>query len=869
MDFVDGKSAKQRLEDEGAFPAREAASICADIASALEFVHRAGVLHRDVKPHNVLRDRGGKALLSDFGLAKELGGAGGMTVSGAALGTPAYMPPEIAARGAKTASPASDVYSLGATLYEMMTGRAPFEGANGIEFVRMIVETDPAPPRSHNPSLHPDLEVVCMKAMHKEPARRYESAAAFEADLRRFLNGEPIVARPVGRVERLVMKAKRHSGPVSAACIALALLLGTGGWWLARRISADRSARLAREEKEAKAREAAPLLEEGRSLLERAEAAQKGGDAPLAAERVFSAERLLARAAALVPDDPEARLDHARALRMSGRWREALMELDKAVELSPRHAIAWFERASIALDRLWLSRSRAKGLLVVTTTNDLGYRSVSSAGMTKVVRGASEKADSSWNAVARHDFGKVMECGAAPERAAYGRAVLAFLSGDHAQAETELAQAMSADPYFVPAITLQAEIAETSKERRLEQLAARKRIHELEPFNSSAALDYAMLLVLENRQPEAMALVASALRTGENPDDLLVASSIEIACGQAEAAEAHARRALALQKDPVDIRATVSLLGDILSMQKRVDAALAMIGEHEESMEKDIADTYRLEWLNNAARFMEATRLLRKYKLSHRIYGWAGHQAAHAEWNCGNLDRAGAITQILPGKLESTSGVVALDRGDAETALRSFQEHLRVHGHSPEVHSNLAAAHFLLKDYGESIRDLERGIVNSPIPERVKESVKPLFMNLLKRAEASNSPAEAGKVVESLAGLIQLAAGQSGADNATQAAASEAQRGLMFALQEFYYRNGMYEQSLGAGRRYMKFAVSGNVLYKQARSLAASGKRAGALAALAEAMEKGFDDGSRLDADEGFEALRKDAEFESMRKACR
>jgi tetratricopeptide (TPR) repeat protein len=427
---------------------------------------------------------------------------------------------------------------------------------------------------------------------------------------------------------------------------------------------------------------------------------------------------------------------------------------------------------------------------------------------------------------------------------------------------------MRADPYFVDSVILQAEVIEATGADRPVQLEARKRAHELDPFNARQAVEYAMLLVLERREAEAFAVVENALRTGEDPDLLVSVASIEIACGKAEDAERHARRALELYRDPTDIRATVSLLGDVLSMQKRTDDALAMIDAHEEALGTDIADGYRLEWLNNAARFRESSRLMRKYKLSHRVVPWTGHQMAHAEWNCGNLDRATAIAKAT-GNLESTSGVIRLDYGDAEGALAAFQAHHKAHGDSPEVHSNLAGARFLLKDYPGSIRELQRGIECSPIPARVKDSVKPLFANLLKRAEASNTPAEAGKVVESLAGLIQLAAGQSGADKASQAAANEALRGLAFALQEFYYRNDMFEASIGAGTRYLKIASNGNVLYKQARSMAAAGMRAGALAALKEAMDAGFDDGSRLDAEAGFDSLRKDPEYRVLRKACR
>jgi serine/threonine protein kinase len=170
-------------------------------ASALEVVHRVGVLHRDVKPGNMLVDSSGHLWLTDFGLAHVAREGASLTRSGEFLGTLCYSSPEqVGGRAAVDAR--SDVYGLGASLYEMVTLRPPFAAAEHLGLVRRVATEDPVPPRAIDPGLPRDLETTVLQAMAKEPAQRYPSAAALADDLRAFLEGRPIVARPVTRLER-------------------------------------------------------------------------------------------------------------------------------------------------------------------------------------------------------------------------------------------------------------------------------------------------------------------------------------------------------------------------------------------------------------------------------------------------------------------------------------------------------------------------------------------------------------------------------------------------------------------------------------------------------------------------------------------
>jgi WD40 repeat protein len=229
MKLVEGGSLSDRIEQFRHDP-REAVRLLIPIARAVHFAHQRGILHRDLKPANVLLDRDGVPAITDFGLAKKIEGGGRLTQSGAIVGTPAYMPPEQAG-SSKRLTTAADVYSLGAVLYECLTGRAPFGGPSPLETVLAVLEKDPSAPRSLDPKIDRDLETISLKCLQKDPARRYGSAEALAEDLQRWLAGEPIHARPVGTAERIVKWVKRRPaaagliGVSAAAAIALVTVI--------------------------------------------------------------------------------------------------------------------------------------------------------------------------------------------------------------------------------------------------------------------------------------------------------------------------------------------------------------------------------------------------------------------------------------------------------------------------------------------------------------------------------------------------------------------------------------------------------------------------------------------------------------------
>jgi tetratricopeptide (TPR) repeat protein/predicted Ser/Thr protein kinase len=229
MRYIEGRSLAEMLRD-GPLPSRKAAEYPEPVARAVHHAHTCGVLHRDLKPRNILVDKLDRPYVADFGLAKLTEGASDMTHTGAWLGTPSYMAPEQALDAAHVTA-ASDVYSLGATLYDLLTGRPPFQAATPAETLHQVLHQEPVPPRQLNPGIDHDLETICLKCLRKEAGRRYGTAAELADDLRRYLNGEPIQARPVGRVERTWRWCRRNRAVALLTAFVLTLLvaLGVGG----------------------------------------------------------------------------------------------------------------------------------------------------------------------------------------------------------------------------------------------------------------------------------------------------------------------------------------------------------------------------------------------------------------------------------------------------------------------------------------------------------------------------------------------------------------------------------------------------------------------------------------------------------------
>lgn len=225
MDHVQGQNLAQ-LVGQRPLPSAKAASYLKAIAEAMHYAHKQGILHRDLKPSNVLIDSAtDQPRVTDFGLARRLDGESSLTVTGQVLGSPNFMPPEQAGGGRTALGRHGDVYGLGAILYYLVTARAPFQAQSLEATVTQVVNADPVAPRLLNPAVRPDLETICLKCLEKEPSRRYQSAEELAQELGRFLNGEPILARPVSRSERAWRWCRRKPALATLGASALALLM--------------------------------------------------------------------------------------------------------------------------------------------------------------------------------------------------------------------------------------------------------------------------------------------------------------------------------------------------------------------------------------------------------------------------------------------------------------------------------------------------------------------------------------------------------------------------------------------------------------------------------------------------------------------
>ena len=224
MDFIPGKSLAGLARSKSLEP-EQAARCLVGVSRAVQYLHDNGIIHRDLKPSNILLDLAGTAYVTDFGLAKVFADSDDRTQTGVILGTPGYMPPEQAAGRISQITARSDVYSLGAILYEMLTGRPPFHADNPLNTLLQVLESEPTLPHQLNSRIPPELERICLKCLEKDPARRYASANAFADDLEHYLLREPIEAKPAGLTDRILRWVRRETGLAARLAIMAAAIV--------------------------------------------------------------------------------------------------------------------------------------------------------------------------------------------------------------------------------------------------------------------------------------------------------------------------------------------------------------------------------------------------------------------------------------------------------------------------------------------------------------------------------------------------------------------------------------------------------------------------------------------------------------------
>jgi serine/threonine protein kinase len=302
------------------------ARMVAEVADALEYAHQLGVIHRDIKPSNLLLSSVGRLSVNDFGLARLLEQPG-LTMTGEFVGTPAYMSPEQITAGRAPLDHRTDIYSLGATLYELLTLSRPFSGERRDQVIAQIMHKEPKAPRKVNRKVPVDLETICLKAMEKDPDKRYQSARALAEDLRRYLNRFAISARRAGPIERSRKWAKRHPGLCAGlACALLAIIVASYFAFQAYRSEEQRHAEIEHLQQQ-------ELAEKRQNALDKALLVAMTGD-------MAEAERVIIEAEKMGASTGQVRMLRGQVALHGGNYQQAVQHLEQAVELLPQNVAA-------------------------------------------------------------------------------------------------------------------------------------------------------------------------------------------------------------------------------------------------------------------------------------------------------------------------------------------------------------------------------------------------------------------------------------------------------------------------------------------------------------------------------------------------
>ncbi len=358
MEFVDGVT----LED-AALSIPDAVRVFAQVARAIDFAHRQGILHRDLKPGNVMIDGEGRPYVMDFGLARSLRSQSNLTLPGQLVGTPAYMSPEQATCDPATLDARADVYSLGASLYGVLTGRPPHEGASPLDVIRRVVDEEPVPPRRIERSIPIDLEAIVLRAMARDRSERHASAAELAEDLEGFLQGRPITRRPPagrrsGRRPRRRVRSGRGGAIAAGSAGALGAVLLVA--WLAGRgpdapppPGPSPRTEPPRQDEAALLARAKPSFDQATRALEEAvrDLYRPGADLEAMRERLADAVRDFGRALDVCPGYAEAFFGRARAHALRFEFDAAEADYGRAIERDPTYRSAYLERGQLRLER--------------------------------------------------------------------------------------------------------------------------------------------------------------------------------------------------------------------------------------------------------------------------------------------------------------------------------------------------------------------------------------------------------------------------------------------------------------------------------------------------------------------------------------
>ncbi|MBI2920530.1 MAG: protein kinase [Planctomycetes bacterium] len=447
MEYLKGRTLAAAARELGE---RRKLEVVRDVAQALEYAHQAGVIHRDVKPSNIMLEDGGRVCLMDFGLAKHLEDSKNLTLSGTVLGTPNYMSPEQAGARPELLDGRSDVFALGSVMYWLITGTPAFERADAIHTLAAVVFDDPRRPRSVNPAVGREAETVCLKALEKARERRYQTAGEFAADVDRLLAGAPVLAKAPGAAERALRWSRRH--PLRLALVLVVLAAAGALGWMARaharetdwmRREGEEAERRRGAERAAAARRAKSeeWLAAARERMEVAERAMMSGRGAELKAALDGAVRALDRALAEDGSLAAAFALRGRARRLRGDASGAEEDLGRAIDLDGALAAAFLERGLLRLDRFMEVKNELQAAL--------------GSGNLAALEGRARDRQLE----AAGDLARAAELDAGPGRewaSRLARAALAFLAGKLPESVADLDKVLEASPFRDDALVLRA-----------------------------------------------------------------------------------------------------------------------------------------------------------------------------------------------------------------------------------------------------------------------------------------------------------------------------------------------------------------------------------------------------------------------------
>jgi len=729
MEFIDGGTLSDSVRKRQA-RIRDHVAVIKAAAEAVHYAHSKGVVHRDMKPQNILIAKDGRVFVTDFGLARVIGSASSLSATGALMGTPDYMSPEQASGQTRTIGAKSDVYSLGATLYFVLTGKPPFSGANAGETLAKVIWDDPTSPRQRNREVPGDLETICLRAMEKEPERRYESAGAMAIDLGRWLEGEAIHARPASWTTMVWRRVRKHRMAATLAAV-LAVVLPVGVWMAVALGTRGAEERARRERRQA----AMADFEAGREAYETAFKRSLTSKTlePLL-EPLVEALRRLSRAAKADPDfvDAHELLGHAFAL--NGDSVRAEEAYTRALELDPDRTTALLERGKI---RIWTC--------ITSTTNSHGYFVQGRWRETRQeVAGLEERI-----AAARQDFERAARRRGSSREVRCAEALLAHLMDDRERA-VELLREVVRSNDTDPVLSFALAYAELKMGNLQDAADGVSNVLRYRPWSWRAQLLAAFILGVNDqheealdridralaikpdaggaREQRALALVrlhryAEAERTleglsGESAALLDVRAKLAVALSRPEEAERDLTALLALSPNVPDVwcdRADVRvLLGKLDGAERDIEQALKLDPEHPHGfLARACLKLARVDPKGALADVERALAIDDKGLTAHTTHGRVLHDLVRREEALAAYGRALKIDPRAAATLNDRAQVHG-EMGRPDLALADLDRALSVNDRVGEIHFNRSRVLRKLGRVEEANAAVQRAVEFSP-----------------------------------------------------------------------------------------------------------------------------------------------------------